>query len=174
LRNEKEKRMKANSTFSMASARPMAWFMAALVLALTFTCVRRAYAAVVVPNHSETTYGIAIGGNSPDFVIPATNSPVTITGAVLGPPGALRGIGHLRVVYATVGGAPTVVWCGQIASGGITSGMTAASGVGLCNFSSGGAVVLRTAPVPPAPALNWLDVVNGAGVPVTVVVEMTW
>jgi hypothetical protein len=166
--------MQANSTFARNSARPMAWFAAALVLALTFTCVRRAYAAVVVPNHSESAFGIAVGGNSADFVIPATNSPVTITGAVTGPPGALRGTGHLRVVYATSGGAPTVVWCGQNASGGIVSGQTAASGVGLCNLSGGGAVILRTAPIPPAPALNWIDVVNGTGVPVTVVLEMTW
>jgi hypothetical protein len=166
--------MKANATLSVNPARPMAWFVAVLVLALTFTCVRRAYAAVMVPNHIENIYVLGMGGDSPDFVLPITNSPVTITGAVTSLVGGLRGLGHVRVVHATTGGAPSIHWTGQHGNGGVVAGATAAQGAGMCHLSDPAGVFLRTAPAP-APGLNWLDVMNATGsAGVQVVVEMTW
>lgn len=166
--------MNANATYSHNTARPMAWFAAALVLTLTFTCVRRAYAAVLVPNHVENTFALAAGGNSPDFALQISNSPVTITGAVTSLVGGLRGVGHLSAVHATAGGAPTIVWTGQHGNGGVAVGQTAFQGAIMCQLSGPGGVFLRTAP-PPAPGLNYLDVLNATGVGgVLVVVEMTW
>jgi hypothetical protein len=172
--SEKEKNMKANTIHANNLARPMAWCVAALVLTMTFTCVRRAYAAALVPNHIENIYVLAAGGNSPDFAMPITNSPVTINGTVTSLVGGLRGVGHIRATYATTGGAPTIVWTGQHGTGGISVGQTAAQGVGMTLFSGAGGVFLRTAPAP-APAVSWLDVANTTGFGgVVVVVEMTW
>jgi hypothetical protein len=125
---------------------------AALVIGLTFTCVQRAYASVVVPNHLQftRTTGAAFASESLTFSLPESNSPVLLS-ATCTTDGFL---GTLNLTIARDTSTPAFVWSGVDANGSVVFGATnadeldiadvaiPAAGVALQTETTGGAFLV--------------------------------
>lgn len=114
---------------------------AVLVVGLTVSSVRRAYAAVVTANALVTSRATPAGGVSADVVIPVLNQPVHVSAAVTSPAG-LRGTVSGAVTRHVAGGvANTISWA--FVNGGGTApatlaGNAAAVGTDVAYISPGG------------------------------------
>jgi hypothetical protein len=140
--------VKRENTLGAYRMRSSVLLMAALVLSLTVVCVRRAYAAVTVPNFVEYTFTVAAGADSPVMYVPYSTTnprPVVITGICTTVP--YRGCGFVHAYYGYA--APAVLhWAGVRAANnnGLTTAQnyTHVGGTDICAIGYDGAAVLRT------------------------------
>ncbi len=166
-------------------ARPAALLTAALILVQVFICASRAYAYSVVPNAFQTSYTLVNGGNTPDFAIAASNSPVEISGTCNTFPN--EGAGFVNAVYTP--GSSGLTWTGDkapssptIPSGGAsganyTSGFTYSTGGGVifCYVGFGGTVRLETGLAGAASHVpNVFHIHNGSGGTRSVTIRQVW
>jgi len=111
--------------------RAPAWVVAALVLGLTFTCVRRAHATWFVPNQLEYSFALAEGQRQ-IFPLATSNSPVLLT--VSGTPNSSTS----RTCFAHVThhpGTGSVSWVGMNVDSTGTAGDSNVSGTVLVAIS---------------------------------------
>lgn len=135
-------------------------------LTLATTCVQRAYAVVIVPNHLEVALTAGSGGYSTPITIPIIKSPVMVTGSTLTPANH-RGTGSMHLTYSDT--APAAVsWAGVNSTGTTTAGITSAIQDDI--------LMVGTGSISLGPALNQVRVRNtqAEGFSVQVMVEMIW
>lgn len=150
--------------------RPSLFAVTVMALGLTGICVKRAYAAVTVPNHIQVTLGAPAGGVSGGVVFPEFNSPIKMSASCLTAPRGTASI-HATFHAPSAAGPAAVTWSGTHAMPGALpiAGITGAVGADLVGVNLANSARLEI-----GPALNAVRIQNLAGAGAAVVLEQTW
>ena len=151
--------------------------LAVLVLALTLTCVGRAYAVASVPSHFETVYTIMSPGESAPISWPTQNSPISLTAAGINPsPGALT-VGFIHAVYSVQGAGVDDRFLrgnGQNGDGSPAIPFQNGNNADILTLSGDALKLVTVTPTGSTTDPSRFKIVNTTQSTVTVVIEMIW
>lgn len=148
---------------------------ASMVTGLTMTSIRRAYAAVAVPNILVTSRVTAAGAVSAGIVIPVINQSVQVS-ATTTAPNTLRGTVSGAVTRHSVAGFANTISSAFVNAAGTTPATLAENssviGQDLAYMSPGGVNASNTLEI--GPSLAEVRVENDEAAATTTVVTLVW